>query len=105
MITYPLKYPQLEVTKHASLRMAQRNVSAKDIRFILKHGLKLHRAGAIIFYLRQCDIPNDLRATKLYARLEGTAVVVNRHLSHILTVYRNRQYGLQHIKQKPSRRH
>jgi hypothetical protein len=85
--------------------MAQRNVSERDIAFILCYGQKLHRAGAIVFYLRQRDIPPDKQADEDYARLEGTAVVTNRHFSRILTVYRNRQSGLRHIKQKSRRSH
>jgi len=41
---------QLQITQHAALRMAQRNVSANDLHFVLRHGQKLHRAGAIIFF-------------------------------------------------------
>ena len=66
---------------------------------------KMHRAGAVIFFLRQRDIPPDMQTNKSYTRLEGTAVVTNRHFSRILTVYRNRQRGLRHIKQKPRRSH
>ncbi|MCB8944808.1 MAG: DUF4258 domain-containing protein [Ardenticatenaceae bacterium] len=103
MLAFPLRNPQ--ITPHASRRMAQRNVSAEDVDFILRYGQKLHRAGAIIFFLRQRDIPPDKQADKSCSRLEGTAVVTNRHFSRILTVYRNRQSGLRHIKQKPRRSH
>lgn len=101
MTAFSLEHPQ--ITQHASWRMAQRNLSQQDVHFILRYGQKLHRAGAIIFYLRQRDIPPDKQADKSYARLEGTAVVTNRHFSRILTVYRNRRRGLQQIKQKPRR--
>jgi hypothetical protein len=94
---------QLQITQHAALRMAQRNVSHHDVHFVMRHGQKLHRAGAIIFFLRQRDIPQEKRSDKKVARLEGTAVITNRCFSTILTVYRNRRGGLQHIKQKPRR--
>lgn len=103
MTALPLKVPQ--ITQHASRRMAQRNVSDQDIHFILRYGQKLHRAGCIIFFLRQRDIPPDKQADKAFTRLEGTAVVINRRFSRILTVYRNRRRGLQNIKQKPRRSH
>lgn len=93
------------LTNHAILRMAQRNVSEADICFVLNHGHKMHRAGAIFIVLRRCDFPKGLH--KRYDRLEGTVVVVSRETHQILTVYRNRQSGLRRIKQKPnrSRRH
>ena len=103
MVVFPLRNPK--ITPHASRRMAQRNVSEQDVHFILRYGQRLHRAGAVIFFLRQRDIPPDKQADKSYTRLEGTAVVINRHFSRILTVYRNRQRGLRHIKQKPRRSH
>lgn len=85
-------------TYHAQLRMAQRNISQDDVAFVLEHGQCIHRAGAIFFYLRRRDIAK--RFWDHYARLEGTAVVVTRRTGQILTIYRNRENGLRHIKRK-----
>lgn len=89
------------LTNHAVQRMAQRNVSEKDICFVLEHGKKMHWAGAIFFFLRRCDFPKGTH--KRHGRLEGTTVVISRDTYQILTVYRNRQSGLRRIKQKPNR--
>ena len=101
--TYPfIKDPsKLKPTLHAKRRMAQRNLSLADIHFVLQHGQRHHRAGAIFFFLRGRDILKDRQMNQEYSRLEGTVVVLSRERSRILTVYRNRKGGLQHIKQKP----
>lgn len=88
------------VTHHAHLRMEQRNISAEDVVFILQHGYCLHRAGALFYYLRRCDIPDDKQALSQYARLEGGVVVTNTRAPIIVTVYRNRRHGLRKIKRK-----
>jgi len=65
------------------------------------HGHVAHCAGAILVTLRQKDIPKALRAKDLFAQLEGVTVVVSREVPIIQTVWRNRQYGLRHIRHKP----
>lgn len=87
-------------THHAIKRMAQRNVSEKQVAFILTHGYAVHRAGAVLVSLRDKDIPKKLRADDQFARLAGTTVVLSREEPIILTVWRNRDKGLQHIRQK-----
>ncbi len=94
-------FQQSVPSNHAWQRMAQRNVSFEDVEYVLEHGEKIHRAGAVFFHLGKCNIPKAQR--RLVERLEGTIVVLSRDLSVILTVYRNRQGGLGHIKKKPAR--
>lgn len=89
------------LTDHALWRMAQRNISLEDVLFVLDHGQKLYRAGALFFYLRKCDIPQ--KARRQFGRLEGTTVVLSREAPLVLTVYRNRQSGLRHVKRKLDR--
>ncbi|NKQ34679.1 MAG: DUF4258 domain-containing protein [Chloroflexi bacterium] len=103
MQTFTGRYNGGVLTNHAVWRMAQRNVSEADICFVLEHGHKMYRAGAIFFFLRRCDFPKGTH--RQYGRLEGTTVVISRETHQILTVYRNRKNGLRHIKQKPRRRH
>ncbi len=86
---------------HAEKRMAQRNVSFEDIVFVLEHGRKLHKAGAVFFFLRKCDISQKRR--RQFGRLEGTVVVLSRETTTIITVYRNRQKGLRRVKRKTAR--
>jgi len=97
----PTDFQQYVPTGHAEQRMAQRNVSLQDIRFVLEHGERLHRAGAVFFHLGKCNIPKAQR--RRADRLEGTVVVLSRDHPVILTVYRNRQGGLGRIKRKAAR--
>ncbi|MCA9963027.1 MAG: DUF4258 domain-containing protein [Anaerolineales bacterium] len=89
-----------EHSKHAKLRMAQRNVSKNNIEFVLENGQWFHRGGAIFVFLGSRDIQKSREFEKKFERLEGTVVVLSRDGSHIITVYRNRQQGLRKIKQK-----
>ena len=95
-------YDYFDVTPHAARRMAQRNVSWEDIRFVLQYGQRTNKAGAIHVFLGTRDIPAGLG--KRYARLEGTTVLVcPMSMATIITVYRNRQDGASRIRRKPKR--
>lgn len=87
-------------SNHAEKRMAQRNVSFEDVVFVLEFGRKLHKAGAVFYFLRKCDIP---QGEQQFSRLEGTTVVLSRETATIITVYRNRQKGLRRVKRKTDR--
>jgi hypothetical protein len=41
---------EITLTRHARLRMAQRNVSVAQIWFILGHGHRCHRAGVFLLF-------------------------------------------------------
>lgn len=90
-------------TKHALKRMAQRNVSAKQISFILGYGKEIHSAGARLVHLRCKDIPESFRKTDKFARLEGVTVVLSITDPVVMTVWRNRRHGIHHIRRKPRR--
>jgi hypothetical protein len=92
---------RLILTDHVRLRMAQRNVSSGEISYIISHGQEVHRAGAILFILRQRDIPKEERHKAVISRLEGTTVVLSREEPVVLTVWRNRRLGTSHIRRKP----
>jgi hypothetical protein len=89
------------LTPHAFQRAAQRNLSLADIRFVLDYGTPLHRAGAVHVHLRRKDLPGEDRRDQRLQQLVGTTLVLNRDQTCILTLYRNRQDGLRHIKRKP----
>lgn len=76
----------MNISLHASERMAQRNVDEVDIAFVMSFGRRLFRTGVEIYFLGRRDVP------ALYARelehLVGTVVVVARD-SSVITVYRN----------------
>ncbi len=98
---YIPEWDYFDFTSHAEWRMAQRNLSYRDLRFVLQYGEQSHRAGAVFICLRRCDIPNDKHICKQFARLEGTTVVMSRdEQGLIVTAYRNRQAGPRRIKQK-----
>jgi hypothetical protein len=88
------------LTDHARWRMAQRNVTAGDILYILRHGYHIHRAGAVLVHLRRKDMPLRERANDQISRLEGVTIVLNRATTIVLTVWRNRKAGLCHIRRK-----
>ena len=87
---------------HAQLRAAQRGLTQQDIAYVLRYGHLYHAGGAMIYFLRSVDIPDDdYRHMK---RLEGTAVLVNRDRSSIITTCRNRTHGSRNIRHKMAQR-
>lgn len=54
----------------------------------------------MFFYLRGKDIPQRNQRDKRISKLEGATVILSRDAPAILTVYRNRDRGLRHIKRK-----
>lgn len=91
----------IEFNQHSALRAAQRNLSKDEIQFVVENGVAFHRAGAVIYYLRQCDLPEDCHPNDVKARLVGTAVVLGKDQRTLITVWRNRESGLKHIRCKP----
>ena len=86
------------LSHHARLRVAQRNLSKEDIQYVLQRGQIFYVANARIFFLRKTDIPANEQQQQ--QRLEGTAVVMAVDRPLIVTVWRNRQHGLRHIRDK-----
>lgn len=90
---------ELAVSAHAARRMRQRGLSEEDVRYVVRHGHKRHAADALIYFLRDKDLPEH--DARLRDRLRGTAVIVSRLEPFVITVWRNRSGGLRHIKRKP----
>lgn len=86
---------------HADWRAASRGLNETDIEYILLHGQRIHRDGALFYFLRRRDIPRPDRANQRWARLEGSAVVINQERGMVITVWRNRRRGLKVIRRKP----
>ncbi len=84
------------VSRHAELRMAQRNLSAHDVELALRLGHREYRTGAQFFFLGRRDFPRG--AEKALTRLAGTVVVVEAD-AVIATVYRH-QHALARIRRK-----
>ena len=81
------------LSKHATLRMAQRNISLRDLEYVLKHGEHIYRTGVAIYILRKRDILQRDRKTSKITRLEGTVVLtgfLQDGTREIITIYRNK---------------
>lgn len=78
--------PNLSITDHAWLRMAQRNLSLTDVTFVVEHGKRYWRAGALHIVLRYKDIPAPEQ--RAFARLDGTVVLLDDAGAVVTTVYR-----------------
>jgi hypothetical protein len=80
-------------TIHALHRQAQRNLSDDDIQFVMKHGRRIHCAGALHVFLGWRDIPSDKELARRYGRLEGTVLVLAQAADELVlvTAYRNRR--------------
>jgi hypothetical protein len=83
------------LTRHARQRMAQRNLSRKDVGVVIRFGRKIYRTGAAFFFLGRRDLPNG-REREL-ERLVGTTIIATE--GQILTVYRNAR-AIAEIKRK-----
>jgi hypothetical protein len=78
--------PDLYFSEHALLRMAQRNLSFVDVGFVVAHGTRYWRAGALHIVLLYKDIPSGER--RLFTRLDGTVVLLDDIGAIVKTVYR-----------------
>lgn len=92
----------IQYKAHARKRMAHRSLSEEEINVVLTYGEVHHKAGAVFFYLRRCDIPADEPQAKHWESLAGTAVVLTKDQQIILTTWRNERSGLKNIKRKPA---
>lgn len=46
----------MQLTQHAKLRSAQRNISHEDIAKVIKYGSPLHRTGIVFYTIRRKDL-------------------------------------------------
>ena len=76
--------------------MARLNVSVNEINLVLDKGRKVHRTGAIFFFLGRGNLPEGPK----FERLNGLTVIAKDRV--IVTVYRNRNV-LPTIRQKAKR--
>lgn len=94
----------IQFTTHSVQRSAQRGLTAPQIMYVLLHGQRFHRAGAMIYYLRRRDVPACDRKNDVWMHLAGTAVVLATDGCTVITVWRNQKNGLQRIRRKPEHR-
>ena len=92
------------VSQHAGRRLAQRNLSADDVRYVFTHGRRFHTAHALFVCLGRRDIPEADRRHDARTRLEGTVLVLDPYTGqHLTTAYRNRRCGIRDVKRKSKR--
>ena len=92
------------ISDHAGLRLAQRNLSRRDVEYVLAHGRRMWAGSALFIVLGKRDIPTvDLKFDRL-RRLEGTVLVLDTTTGrHLTTAYRNRRTAVRDIKRKRKR--
>ncbi len=92
------------ISAHAGRRLAQRNLSPEDVRYVFSHGRLYHTGKALFVHLGLRDIPAEHRCQDRLRRLEGTVLVLDPTTGqHLTTAYRNRRHGSRDIKRKPKR--
>lgn len=92
---------QFCLSYHAQTRAAQRSLSVQDVEYILRYARRYHAADAIFYFLVGRDIPKSDRHQM--NRLVGTAIIVDKTRSTIITMWRNRQHGSRNIRRKRAR--
>jgi hypothetical protein len=94
----------VQVSCHADRRLAQRNLSYADVRYVFAHGRLHHTGKALFVHLGLRDIPAEDRRDDRLRRLEGTVLVLDPATGqHLTTAYRNRRRGSRDIKRKSKR--
>lgn len=82
------------------MRQAQGNLSDGDVDYICCHGLRTHNAGAVLYFLREKDLPSQDKKNARVLRLVNVAVLVSPDGSVSITTYRNPD-ALRDYKRKP----
>lgn len=99
--------PRLRISsfsRHASQRLAQRNLTWDDVHYVVQHGRQHHSGKALFVHLGKRDIPEDDLRDSAIQRLEGTVLVLDPTTGeHLTTAYRNRRRGSKDIKRKSKR--
>lgn len=89
------------ISLHADRRLAQRNLTPNDVRYVFSYGRLYHTGKAVFVYLGLRDIPTAHRRDDRCRRLEGTVLVLDPNTGqHLTTAYRNRRRGSRDIKRK-----
>jgi hypothetical protein len=82
----------------AQLHSSQYNLCLDAVDYIAQHGLAFHRARAVFYFLRNCDIPFSHQQFPQITQLAGTAVVLPKDQKTIITIRQNQKKGLKHFR-------
>lgn len=91
--------PFNSISNHAQQRLAQRNISMRDIEFALKYGKKLYRSGVFFVFLGRHDIPFECQNDDRFSKLEGITLLISKDSGCLITAYKNK-HALKQIKRK-----
>jgi len=89
-----------ELSTHARRRAIQRNFSEEHVYYIVQHGNRVHKAGAIFYQMRKKDLPREDHSDERKCKLVGSEVVVCRCRRIVLTVYHARDLSKSRRKPK-----
>ncbi len=93
----------LTFTDHAKQRLIERNICPDEVEYVIRFGLKEHRAGCVAYYLAKRCIPAADRRNQRICQLEGLTVLVGQPGQNglpVITLYRNREGGLKNHRRK-----
>jgi hypothetical protein len=90
----------LDWTRHALLRLTQRNYSISEVAYVVSFGRLIYRNGRRFYFMAAKDIPLAHEANPLVSRLIGTTVLLAGMEDRIITVYKDLE-GLHEIKKMP----
>jgi hypothetical protein len=79
-------------TFHALDRLAQRNLTHDEIDFIVRHGYRLRKAGAVFYQMRTRCMPDHVPPNDPLRRLVGTTVVLSPDEQTLITAYRDEKW-------------
>ena len=71
------------------MRLSERNFSVEDVTFVVDHGKREYRNGAVHYWMQDRKIPDELRADNKYRRLGNTRVILCVCQQLVITMYRD----------------
>ncbi len=81
--------PDAPLTRHAAIRMQQRNFSQIEINYVYQFGNITLERGAYICQLRFIDLPREDRGIRWIQKLVGTELILSGADAVVLTLYKN----------------
>src|SRR5947209_18670617 len=77
------------LTKHATVRRAQRSISSFAVGVAIKAGLQRHLDGCVVYFLGRRQLEGLKLEPQERERLEGGTVILSRE-GRVITTYKNR---------------
>jgi hypothetical protein len=77
------------LTKHATMRRAQRAISSSAVAIAIQAGLQRQLDGCVVFFLGRRQLEGLKLEPQELERLEGVTVILSRE-GRVITTYKNR---------------